>query len=331
MPPHPAQKTRIILAFACVYFFWGSTYGAIHIAGLHLAPPLVGALRTLISAGVLALFGLARDISLRVPSRTAWQLILVGILFMSANNVLLIWAETKVPSGYASLVIAMIPILVALMETALPGGETLNLRGWLGTLLGAIGMFALLWPALHRAGATPERRSLAGFVILVLAAISFAVGSVLSRRFHFKVDTFAATTWQISAASVVNLTIAIAAGNFQTADWTAAGVLSVLYLALFVSVVGLTAYVYLLKHVPVTKVSTYAFVNPVIAVLIGVATLHERLAPAEPAGLGVDPGGCRQGAPVPPQPGRPPARSAAGPPHGRVMPRLRVNPPQPKM
>jgi drug/metabolite transporter (DMT)-like permease len=285
MPPHPAQKTRIILAFACVYFFWGSTYGAIHIAGLHLAPPLVGALRTLISAGVLALFCLARDISLRVPSRTAWQLILVGILFMSANNVLLIWAETKVPSGYASLVIAMIPILVALMETALPGGETLNLRGWLGTLLGAIGMFALLWPALHRAGATPERRSLAGFVILVLAAISFAVGSVLSRRFHFKVDTFAATTWQIAAASVVNLIIAIAAGNFQTADWTAAGVLSVLYLALFGSVVGLTAYVYLLKHVPVTKVSTYAFVNPVIAVLLGVAIFHERLASAEVLGM----------------------------------------------
>jgi drug/metabolite transporter (DMT)-like permease len=280
-----SQKTRIILAFACVYFFWGSTYGAIHIAGLHLAPPLVGALRTLISAGVLALFCLARGISLRVPRRTAWQLILVGVLFMSANNVLLIWAETMVPSGYASLVIAMIPILVALMETALPGGETLNLRGWLGTLLGAVGMFALLWPALHRNGAAPDHRSLAGFVILVLAAIAFAVGSVLSRRFHFQVDTFAATTWQIGAASVVNLSLAIAGGNFQSAQWTTAGVLSVVYLALFGSVVGLTAYVYLLQHVPVTKVSTYAFVNPVIAVLLGVAIFHERLAPAELLGM----------------------------------------------
>ena len=285
MPPPSAQKTRIIVAFACVYFFWGSTYGAIHIAGLHLAPPLVAALRTLLSAGVLALFCLARDISLRVPSRTAWQLILVGVLFMSANNVLLIWAETKVPSGYASLVIAMIPILVALMETSLPGGETLNLRGWLGTLLGAIGMFALLWPALHSAKASPDHRSLAGFIILVVAALAFAVGSVLSRRFRFKVDTFAATTWQIGAASVVNLTIAIAAGNFQTADWDTAGVLSVVYLAIFGSVVGLTAYVYLLKHVPVTKVSTYAFVNPVIAVLLGVAIFHERLAPAEILGM----------------------------------------------
>ena len=275
-----SQKHRIAVAFACVYFFWGSTYGAIHIAGLHLAPPLVGALRTLISAAILYAFCVARGVSLRVPRRTAWQLALVGVLFMSANNVLLIWAETKVASGYASLVIAMIPILVALMETALPGGETLNLRGWLGTLLGATGMLALLWPSLrttsgHRSG------SLNGFLILVLAALCFAVGSVLSRRFRFQVDTFAATTWQIGAASVVNIIIAIAAGNFQTAQWTSAGLLATLYLAVFGSVVGLTAYVYLLKHVPVTKVSTYAFVNPVIAVLLGVALFHERLAPAE--------------------------------------------------
>jgi drug/metabolite transporter (DMT)-like permease len=286
MPRHIPQKTLVAFAFACVYFIWGSTYLAIHVAGLHLAPPLVGALRTLISAVILGGFCLARGISLRMPRRTAWQLILVGVLFMSANNVLLIWGETKVASGYASLVIAMIPILVALMETALPGGETLNLRGWLGTLLGAVGMFALVWPSLHSAAsANPDRRGIAGFVILVLAALSFAVGSVLSRRFHFRVDTFAATTWQIGAASAVNLTIAVAGGNFQTAQWTSGGVLSILYLATFGSVVGLTAYVYLLKHVPVTKVSTYAFVNPVIAVLIGVVTLHERLAPPEVLGM----------------------------------------------
>ncbi|MDP9051816.1 MAG: EamA family transporter, partial [Acidobacteriota bacterium] len=286
MPRQTSKKTQVAIAFALVYLIWGSTYFAIHVAGLHIAPPLVGALRTLVSAAILAAFCVARGISLRMPRRTAWQLSLVGILFMSANNVLLIWGETKVPSGYASLVIAMIPILVALMETALPGGETLNLRGWIGTLLGAIGMFSLLWPRLHAAtGASPDRNGVAGFVILMLAAMSFAVGSVLSRRFRFKVDTFAATTWQIGAASVVNLIIATAAGNFRTAQWTTGGIVSILYLAIFGSVIGLTAYVYLLKHVPVTKVSTYAFVNPVIAVLIGWAILHERLAPTEILGM----------------------------------------------
>jgi drug/metabolite transporter (DMT)-like permease len=284
MFPSLSEKTRVALAFACVYFFWGSTYLAIHIAGLQLAPPLVGALRTLLSTVILAGYCLARGISLRVPRRTAWQLALVGILFMSVNNLLLIWAETKVASGYASLVIAMIPIMVALIETALPGGETLNLRGWLGTLLGAIGMFVLLWPSLHRAGG-PDARSLLGFAMLMTAALAFASGSVLSRRFHFHVDTFVATAWQLGAASLVNFAIAIPGGNFATAVWTRSGVLAVIYLAVFGSVVGLTAYVYLLKHVPVTKVSTYAFVNPVIAVLIGVVTLHELLAPAELGGM----------------------------------------------
>ena len=284
-----STKSRIAIAFVLVYLIWGSTYLAIHVAGLRLAPPLVGALRTLVSASILACFCLARGISLRMPRQVAWQLSLVGILFMSANNVLLIWGETKVPSGYASLVIAMIPILVALMETALPGGETLNFRGWIGTVLGGVGMFWLVWPALHGspeiAPTTSGTRTLAGFAILVLAALAFAVGSVLSRRFRFKVDPLAATAWQLGAASLVNFAIAIPGGNLRTAVWTTGGVVSVLYLAIFGSVVGLTAYVYLLKHVPVTKVSTYAFVNPVIAVLIGVVTLHERLSPPEILGM----------------------------------------------
>jgi drug/metabolite transporter (DMT)-like permease len=289
MPRPIPQKTLVPFAFVCVYFVWGSTYSAIYIAGLHIAPPLVGAIRSLLSTIIICSICLARGTSLRVPGRTAWRLALVGILMMTVNNLLLIWGETKVPSGLSSLIIAMVPILVAVIETALPGGETLNLRGWLGTLLGAAGMFVLLWPALHRASGTAssgsDRRSLAGFAILVVAALAFAFGSVISRRFHFRVDTFVATAWQIGAAGVVNLTIATAGGCFRTAHWTRSGLLAILYLSTFGSVVGLTAYTYLLKHVPVTKVSTYAFVNPVIAVLIGVATLHERLAPAELGGM----------------------------------------------
>ena len=285
MPFHTSEKTRVAIAFALVYLLWGSTYCAIHIAGLQLAPPLVGATRSLLSTVIICAICLARGVSLRVPRRTAWRLALVGILMMTVNNLLLIWGETKVASGLASLIIAMIPIFVAVIETALPGGETLNLRGWLGTLLGAIGMFVLLWPALHRAGGAPDRRSLAGFLILIVAALAFAVGSVISRRFHFKVDTFVATAWQIGAAGVVNLTIATAGGASAPPTGRAPASSSILYLSTFGSVVGLTAYTYLLQHVPVTKVSTYAFVNPVIAVLIGVAALHERLAPAELAGM----------------------------------------------
>jgi drug/metabolite transporter (DMT)-like permease len=285
MPFPVSEKSRVAVAFALVYFVWGSTYSAIYIAGLHLASPLVGATRSLLSTIIICGICVARGASLRVPGSVAWRLALVGILMMTVNNLLLIWGETKVPTGLSSLIIAMVPILVAVIETVLPSGEKLNRRGWFGTLLGAAGMFILLWPALHRAGGAADRRSLLGFVILSAAALAFAAGSVLSRRFHFKVDTFVATAWQIGAAGVVNLALASAGGCFQTAHWTRSGLLAILYLSTIGSVVGLTAYTYLLKHVPVTKVSTYAFVNPVIAVLIGVVTLHERLAPAELAGM----------------------------------------------
>jgi drug/metabolite transporter (DMT)-like permease len=281
-----SKQSRIVIAFLCVYLSWGSTYGAIYIAALHLAPPLVGAMRSLLSTVIICGICVARGTSLWVPRRTAWQLALVGILMMSANNVLLIWAETKVASGYASLVIAMIPILVALIETALPHGETLNLRGWLGTLLGAVGIFALVWPSLHRSSnSAATRNSLAGFGILVLAALAFAVGSVLARRFHFQVDTLVATAWQIGAAGIVNLILATAGGTFRSAHFTLAGVAAIVYLSVIGTVVGLTAYTYLLQHVAVTKVSTYAFVNPVIAVLIGAVAFHEHLSLSEIGGM----------------------------------------------
>jgi drug/metabolite transporter (DMT)-like permease len=289
MPASRPTKNQVAFAFACVYLIWGSTYGAIRIASLHLEPPLVGAMRSLLSAVLMGAICLVRGTSLRVSRRAAWQLALVGVLFMSVNNVLLIWAETKVATGYASLIIAMIPIMVALIETALPNGETLNLRGWLGTLLGAVGIFALVWPSLRAAISSKEASpahsgSLAGFAILMVAALAFAVASVLARRFHFQVDTFVATAWQIGAAGVVNLNVALLAGSFHTAVWTRTGLAAIAYLSVFGSIVGLTAYTYLLKHVPVTKVSTYAFVNPVIAVLLGILVFHERLAPAEIAG-----------------------------------------------
>lgn len=277
-------RNQVLLAFACVYVFWGSTYGAIHIAALDLSPPLVGALRCVLSTAVLAAICLARKTSLRVSLREAWRLALVGVLFMSVNNVLLIWAETKVDSGYASLVIAMTPIVVAVAETILPDGDRLNRRGWFGTLLGAVGIFALLWPSLRREGAVPTARetgTLFGFAILVVAALAFAAGSVMSRRFRLTTDSFVATTWQIGAAGVLNLGVAFGTGSLHTAVWTRTGLLAIAYLSVFGTVVGLTAYTYLLKHVPVTKVATYAFVNPIIAVLLGVFVLHERLAAAE--------------------------------------------------
>jgi drug/metabolite transporter (DMT)-like permease len=281
------KSTLVLIAFASVYVFWGSTYLAIHIAGEHLPVPVVSGMRSLISSTLIFLICFARGKSLRVPKGEGWKLVVVGLLFMSANNMLLTWGETMVPSGFASLIVSTMPIMIALMETVLRGGDALNKRGWAGTLLGTVGIGILVWPSLRGGAMVGYSRPLLGTIVLLAAALSFGVGSVLSRRFRFKADTFVATGWQIGSAAVFNLSLALVSGGLHRAVWTWHGFGAVVYLSIFGSLFGLVAFTYLLQNVAVTKVSTYAFVNPVIAVLLGVMLLHERLVAAQLGGMGV--------------------------------------------
>jgi drug/metabolite transporter (DMT)-like permease len=275
-----------------VYFFWGSTYSAIHIAGEHLPVPVVSATRSLISSTLIVLICLLRGKSLRVPKGEGWKLVLVGVLFMSGNNMRLTWGEKMVASGFASLIVSTMPIMVALIEMVLPDGDALNKRGWAGTILGTLGICVLVWPSLHagaaHAGANATgSRPLLGVLVLLGAALAFAISSVLSRRFHFTADTFVATGWQIGAAAIFNMIIAVGSGGVHRAVWTWSGFGAIVYLSIFGSLFGLVALTYLLQNVAVTKVSTTAFVNPVVAVLLGVLLLHERLAKTEILGMTV--------------------------------------------
>ena len=282
--PH---STRVALAFASVYLFWGSTYLAIHVAGEHLPVPVVSASRSTVSTLIIVVACLVTRRSLRVPAGEPWKLILVGLLFMSGNNMLLTWGETLVPSGFASLIIATLPIMVAILNGLLPGGDPMNRRAWAGTLLGMLGIAVLVWPSLERHRNSAGVHPLLGAVVVLGAAFCFAVGSVLSRRFKFKANTFVATGWQIGAAATFNWLVALCAGSIPRAHWTLHGVEAIVYLSVFGSIFGLVAFTYLLQNVAVTKVSTYAFVNPVIAVLLGVLLLGERMTKAEVIGMAI--------------------------------------------
>lgn len=286
MAESDSSRARVIVAFAAVYLCWGSTYTAIRVAGEHLPPPVVSATRSLLTTLLILLIALVLRKSLRVPKGEGPKLALIGLLFMSGNNMLLTWGETLVPSGFASLIVSTLPMMVALLEWLLPGGDPLNKRGWAGTLLGTIGIAVLVWPSLHGPAHQAGHTGL-GVVICLLAALCFAVGSVLSRRFHFKADTFIATGWQIGTAGLFNTAVALLSGGFHRAVWTVHGMEAIVWLSVFGSLVGLVAFTFLLQHVPVTKVATYAFVNPVIAVLLGVVVLGEQLGPTEVAGMAI--------------------------------------------
>ena len=291
----PARLSpRMLIAFACVYVFWGSTYFAMR-TGVQVLPPLVLiACRFLLAGPLMLALCAARGLSLRLTRRDLAYLVAIGILMLGIGNAGVVFAEQHIASGFASLLFAVIPIYVALMEAVLPTqqghpAERLNLRGWLGILIGFAGLLTLLWPSLHQ-GATGGSHQVLGCVIALFSALAWSAASVLSRRAKVSTPTFVAAAYEMLIAGGFSFLVLLATGgslrrlNLNPAQ-TRQAVLSVAWLVVFGSLVGYTAYIYLLDHVPVAKVATYAYINPIVAVLLGAFFLHERMHAIEYAGM----------------------------------------------
>jgi drug/metabolite transporter (DMT)-like permease len=286
MPPltskRPAQAA-IIAAFLCVYIFWGSTFVAIRYAVQYLTPGFVSGLRYLVGGGLLLLYRAARGKSLRLDRRETARLFVLGLLLLTGNNVLLGWGERYVTAGYAALLAASIPMLVALAETLIPGGEPLNRTGWCGTVLGLGGLLLLLWPALrsglalHGAASAGDRAVALGTAILIFGNLFWVAGSLLAGRIPSRVEPALGAGWQMCMGGAVNVLIGTVAGGWHTAVWTPRVLLALAWLALAGSLVGYSCYVYLLENVPVAKVATYAYVNPIVAVILSAVFLGESL------------------------------------------------------
>jgi drug/metabolite transporter (DMT)-like permease len=274
----------IVLAFASVYFFWGSTFTAIRIGAAEMPALLLAGTRFLIAGSLLLAWCRWRGLRLMWPAKNMLRLGLIGLLLLGGGNVGLVYAERTVPSGLASLVLAVIPLYVALIEMFLPGGEPLPVRGWLGMALGFAGLGALVAPSL-RTGLAGDRTLLVALGVLLAGALSWTAGSILSRRSKLPVNSFVAAAWQMLAAGIFNTALGTALDQWPQFHLNAAAVGSLTWLITGGSLLGYTGFIYLLEHVPVAKVSSYAYVNPVVAVLLGIFLLHERPAPAEFAGM----------------------------------------------
>jgi drug/metabolite transporter (DMT)-like permease len=266
------MQWKIGLAFFAVYVCWGMTYLAMRVAVVDIPPHLMSGTRFLVAG--LILYTWARLRGHEPPTLKQWRAAaIIGAFLLLGGNASVAWAEQRVPSGLAAVLIAVAPIWMVGLEWA-RGGSRPQKRVMVGLLLGLLGVGLLV-----SSRASPMSRvDPFGAVILILASISWAWGSVLSKSAPLPQSPFLATSMEMIAGGVLLLLTAAMAGQFSgfnPAKISADAALAWGYLVVFGSLVGFTAYIWLLGVTSIAKAGTYAYVNPIVAVLLGWAILHE--------------------------------------------------------
>jgi drug/metabolite transporter (DMT)-like permease len=285
--PERTFRANVIVAFALVYVLWGSTYLGIAIAVRNIPPLLMGATRFIIAGVLMLLWRKLRGHSIAVPPRDLFRLTVIGCLLLTTGNVVLGLAETMIATGLAALLIAITPLWFLILERFFfARNERIAPRGLAGIALGIVGVIVLLWPDLTGA-VRVGRRDLIGATLVLFSSMSWATGSVLSKRWHVQADPYTASGWEMLNAGLVNLVLALMVGDQHTVVWERHSVAAVGYLVIAGSLVGFTAYVWLLRNVPTPKVATYAYVNPIVAMILGWAINGERFTPYIFAGAAV--------------------------------------------
>ena len=273
--PESRTKARAYFAWVTVCIVWGTTYLAIRFALETIPPLLMAAMRYSIAGAMLAIILRARGE--RLPGPRAWpSLLLLGTLLLGFGNGGVVWAEQTVPSGLTAVLVATSPFWITGFDTIF-GGERLTPRRWLGLAIGFVGIVTLVWPELQ---VGPNRRAfLTGVVAAQIACVGWAVGSLYARRRGHgdakEENVLATAAFEMMFGGLVMFAAGAVHHEYATLTFTVRTAAALAYLIVFGAVIGFTAYAYALKHLPVATVSLYAYVNPVIAVVLGVLVMKE--------------------------------------------------------
>ena len=263
------EEQKNILAFLCVCIVWGSTYLAIRIGVSAFPPALFAGFRFLLAGLIMIIY--AKIKGLEFPDKlNVKKLSVVGLLLLVGGNGLVVLASQWVHSGITSLIVASMPIFMALFELPLPGGSRLRSRGWFGLLLGFSGV-VLLVTSSSGAGAINVR----GALVLVCATMFWSIGSVYSKQFKSNGSVVTHIGIQMLAGGIVLTTIGMFLGELSRVNLSLKGIGSILYLAIFGSVLAYSCYIYILMRWPAAKAGTYAYVNPLVAIFLGYLVLKE--------------------------------------------------------
>ena len=263
-----APRWKILLAFATIYFVWGSTFLAIRI-GVHEVPPFLLAAMRFTAAGII-LFGWTVARGERLPSARQWASIcLIAALIFALDYGLLFWAEQRVASGVAAVMLSIIPVFMALGEIVILKTQKLTLRLAAALLTGLGGVVVLVSHSLDLGGAPIDRL---GALALLIAAVSWSIAAAFTRILPMPESKVMSSGAQMLAGGIFLTITAAALGEFRNFNASAVSRgawLALLYLTVFGSIIAFTAYTWLLHHESPMKVGTYAYVNPVIAVILG--------------------------------------------------------------
>jgi drug/metabolite transporter (DMT)-like permease len=271
------------LALGVVYVVWGSTYLAIRLVVRELPPFAAAALRFGMAGAVMAIFAFARSRGERPTRRQVLDYSVIGILLLGISNALVMWSETRIPSGIAALIVAVIPLWLTLLDGLRPGGQPWTARVWVGTACGLLGVGLVARPEAAFAGYWK------GVLALEVACFTWAVGSLYAQMVPRRLPLLSAAAIEMLAASALLCLESRLGGEdlgaFAHASNTA--FLALGYLAVFGSLLAFTAFAFCLNELPATTVGTYAYVNPVVAVLLGSVFLGEVLSPSLIFGAGL--------------------------------------------
>ena len=269
---------KLIAAFAAVYFVWGSTYLFIHFALEDFRPFLMAALRFLI-AGTL-LYAWARTHGSPRPSASQWRdCIITGACFFLGGNGAVVWSQQRLPSGIAALLVAIVPLFVVLLDWIRPPHNRPRTIVMAGVLLGLAGLILLVGPATLRG---EGRVDLLAAVVLACASLIWAFGALFVQRAQLPKSPLLTAAMQLLSGGLLLGFTSLLAGEPAQMDWTSISlrpILSVLYLIFFGSILAFSAFGWLMRVAPASRVATYAYVNPVVALLLGWLFANEKLGP----------------------------------------------------
>jgi drug/metabolite transporter (DMT)-like permease len=273
------MKSKIWLALIALYIVWGSTYLGIKFAIETIPPFFHAGVRFLISGLILVIW--QRSAGQSMPTRKQWiSTAIIGTLLLLGGNGLVAWAEQFIPSGIAALIIASVPMFLVIGEAIRPNGIKPNWQGIVGLLIGFVGIFILVGPSEISGGST--KLNPFGVMALLAACLFWATGSIYSKTADLPKSSLMNTGAQMLMGSMSLFIVSLISGELHGWDVTAVSARSLYgltYLTLVGSLVGFASYGWLLQNAPISLVSTYAYVNPIVAVLLGTLFANEALEP----------------------------------------------------